>query len=102
MTEFKYVGRHVDDLADGRVVEPGQSGIELDELQQADPHNAQRIQAGLLIPVQHAMEADATDEARTLAAEHGIDLHDVTGTGKDGRIIKADVEAHIEKKEGND
>lgn len=32
---------------------------------------------------------------RRLAAEHGIDLTRVTGTGGDGRITRRDVEAHI-------
>ena len=34
----------------------------------------------------------ATDTALALAAEHGIDLAKVAGTGKDGRITKGDVE----------
>jgi pyruvate/2-oxoglutarate dehydrogenase complex dihydrolipoamide acyltransferase (E2) component len=37
---------------------------------------------------------DATEGARTAAAEQGIDLADVEGTGADGRITKADVEKH--------
>jgi 2-oxoglutarate dehydrogenase E2 component (dihydrolipoamide succinyltransferase) len=37
---------------------------------------------------------DATDSARELAAERGIDLSTVEGTGKDGRITQADVENH--------
>lgn len=37
---------------------------------------------------------DATDAARTLAAERGIDLADVKGTGSNGRVTKDDVEAH--------
>lgn len=38
-------------------------------------------------------EIDATDAAKALAAEHGIDLKDVKGTGTDGRVTKDDVEA---------
>lgn len=37
---------------------------------------------------------DATESARALATERGIDLADVTGTGKDGRITRDDVEGH--------
>ena len=37
---------------------------------------------------------DATKAARDLAAERGIDLADVKGTGSDGRITKDDVENH--------
>lgn len=41
-------------------------------------------------------EVDATDSATALAAEHGIDLASVVGTGSGGRIIKRDVEALID------
>ena len=42
---------------------------------------------------------EATGAAEELAAEHGIDLADVEGTGKDGRILKGDVEAAIEQRD---
>lgn len=35
---------------------------------------------------------DATDSARALADEHGLDLATITGTGTNGRILKSDVE----------
>ena len=37
----------------------------------------------------------ATDSAIELAKECGIDLADVDGSGKDGRILKRDIEALI-------
>lgn len=40
---------------------------------------------------------DATDTAKELAEEHGIDLSTVTGTGADGKITKADVEKAVNK-----
>lgn len=46
------------------------------------------------LPVSHNL--DVTMGAQKLANEHGIDLAEVEGTGKDGRIIKADVQALIE------
>ena len=101
MTEHKYVGKHLDDLADGRVLVPGQT-YELDDAALAEPHNVQRIDEGLLIPVQTNAGLDATDEAVQLAAANGVDLRDVTGTGQNGRIVKSDVEKFIATKEGND
>ncbi len=38
---------------------------------------------------------DATDAAKALAAQHGVDLKDVTATGATG-ITKGDVETYIE------
>ncbi|MGH7540069.1 MAG: 50S ribosomal protein L21 [Gemmatimonadota bacterium] len=43
---------------------------------------------------------DVTDVARELAEEHGIDLASLEGTGKDGRILKSDVEKAIREQEG--
>lgn len=39
---------------------------------------------------------NATESAVKLAEEYGIDLSQVTGTGQDGRITKADVEGLID------
>jgi len=44
---------------------------------------------------------EATDTARTLAEEHGIDLATLEGSGKEGRILKSDVEKAIKEREGN-
>jgi 2-oxoglutarate dehydrogenase E2 component (dihydrolipoamide succinyltransferase) len=41
-------------------------------------------------------EIDATDAARALAAENGIDLASVRGSGADGRITVGDVRAVLE------
>lgn len=41
-------------------------------------------------------EYDASPAAQKLADENGIDLNNVTGTGKDGRIVHGDVVAYIE------
>lgn len=40
-------------------------------------------------------EVDATKAARDLATEEGVDLSEVEGTGEDGRVTKADVEAYL-------
>jgi pyruvate dehydrogenase E2 component (dihydrolipoamide acetyltransferase) len=41
--------------------------------------------------------AKATPVARRIAQEHKIDLRQVTGSGPEGRIRKADVEAYLER-----
>jgi len=46
-----------------------------------------------------AIEIDATDTARELAAEAGIDLASIDGTGKEGRILKSDVQKAIKAKD---
>lgn len=42
---------------------------------------------------------DATPSAEALAVEHGIDLAEVEGTGKGGRVLKSDVAALVEDEE---
>jgi len=44
---------------------------------------------------------NATDAARTYAAEKGIDLTQVTGTGQNGAITKPDVEAYEASQAGS-
>jgi large subunit ribosomal protein L21 len=52
-------------------------------------------------PVEPTPELDATDSARELAAEAGIDLATIEGTGKEGRILKSDVQKAIKAQEGS-
>jgi hypothetical protein len=42
-------------------------------------------------------EPKVSEALREFAAEHGVDLERVVGTGKDGRIKKSDIEAAIPK-----
>jgi len=44
---------------------------------------------------------DITDAARELAEEHGIDLSAIEGSGKEGRILKSDIDKAIKEIEGN-
>ncbi|MCY3600259.1 MAG: E3 binding domain-containing protein [Gemmatimonadetes bacterium] len=46
-------------------------------------------------------QVDITPVARKLAEEHGLDLDAIEGTGKDGRILKSDVDKAIAAKEGD-
>lgn len=43
----------------------------------------------------HTVEVNATTDAKALAEENGVDLAMVKGGGKNGRILKSDVEALI-------
>lgn len=44
-------------------------------------------------------EIDASNGAMSYADEHGVDLSRVSGTGKDGRILKGDVVAYVEARD---
>ncbi len=39
----------------------------------------------------------ASPVARRMAEENGVDLRQIRGTGPDGRIVKKDIEAHLQK-----
>jgi len=43
---------------------------------------------------------EITDAARELAEEHGIDLSTIEGSGKEGRILKSDIDKAIKEIEG--
>jgi pyruvate/2-oxoglutarate dehydrogenase complex dihydrolipoamide acyltransferase (E2) component len=61
------------------------SGEPADELDKAEPIESPAF----------GTEPDATDAARELADAEGVDLSDVDGTGERGRILKSDVESHL-------
>ncbi|MDP2470571.1 MAG: 50S ribosomal protein L21 [Candidatus Palauibacterales bacterium] len=48
---------------------------------------------------QPAAGFDVTDSARELAEEAGIDLASIEGTGKEGRILKSDVQKAIKERD---
>ncbi|WP_419937054.1 50S ribosomal protein L21 [Candidatus Palauibacter sp.] len=52
-------------------------------------------------PAAESSPVDITPMARELAEEHGLDLGAIEGTGKDGRILKGDVDRAIAAKEGD-
>lgn len=50
-------------------------------------------------PKAEVVEFDITDSARELAEEAGLDLATVEGTGKEGRILKSDVQKAIKNRD---
>lgn len=43
-----------------------------------------------------ASQVDASDKAREIADHEGVDLTDIKGTGKNGRVLAKDVRAHLD------
>ncbi len=101
MNPHKVRSRHAEDDASGRVFAPGETIPDLDV---NDPYNRSKIERGVFVEVEEpeaaeaapAVAVDATDAAQALAAEKGVDLAQVKGTGKGGRIVESDVEAAAE------
>jgi pyruvate/2-oxoglutarate dehydrogenase complex dihydrolipoamide acyltransferase (E2) component len=96
---------HPEDDALGRSFGPGELVPNLDT---EDSFNQRKIDEGIFYPVdeeesaeivQQSAGPDVTDAAARLAADNSIDLTEVAGTGKDGRIIDADVQAVIYAKQ---
>lgn len=52
-------------------------------------------------PKPAAADIDITDAARALAEANGLDLATIKGTGKEGRILKSDIDKAIKAKDGD-
>ena len=77
-------------------------GIDLpDEPQEAAPKPKAASEAAPDAEAVAPQAVDITPVARKLAEEHGLDLTAIEGTGKDGRILKSDVDKAIAAKEGD-
>lgn len=88
--------------ASGLDIEPiegsGRNGrITLQDVQQALNAPARPVLSGPLALAAEDGKVFASPLARRIAAQHGIDLSGVTGTGPRGRISKADVLALVDK-----
>ena len=65
------------------------------------PATAEAAPATEAVKPTEPVAIEATGTARALAEEHGVDLATIEGTGKEGRILKSDVEKAIKEREGN-
>jgi pyruvate/2-oxoglutarate dehydrogenase complex dihydrolipoamide acyltransferase (E2) component len=105
---YRVQSTHAETDGDGRTFAPGEVITDLDT---DNDFNKERIEEGVFVSEKDDQAADgrsdeelstadagATDAAIKLADESGIDLTDVTGTGKDGRITADDVTAAVEAK----
>lgn len=66
-----------------------------------EPTEAPEAEAANDTPAAETAEIDVTPAAAELAEEEGIDLTTLEGTGKDGRILKSDVQGAIKAREGD-
>lgn len=62
MTEYRFVGTHTEDLADGSSVEPGAT-VELSKDGAKEPHNKRLLDAGLLVELTGDLDAKAVRRA---------------------------------------
>jgi pyruvate/2-oxoglutarate dehydrogenase complex dihydrolipoamide acyltransferase (E2) component len=91
--------QRVEDIHTGAMFAPGEEAVGLDP---DNDYDAAKIADGAFEPIPpDAEEAgpDATPEAVEKAAELGVDLSQVTGTGENGRIKVGDVEKAHEAEE---
>lgn len=87
-----------DVLPDGRRFLVARAGQYISMAQATALGLANAPQAVLVGPSQvksNATEINVTPDAKALAETSGIDLTTVTGSGKNGRILKSDIEALI-------
>lgn len=65
----------------------------------AKPEKAPAKAAPIETEAQPAVEIPITDSARELAEQAGLDLANIEGSGKDGRILKSDVQKAIKARD---
>jgi pyruvate dehydrogenase E2 component (dihydrolipoamide acetyltransferase) len=68
-----------------------------ESLPESAPQAAPPVQTQVAEVSKPAAEVPVTPVAQNMAAAHGVDLASVVGSGKDGKVTKADVEAAMAK-----
>ena len=100
-TEIRILGIDLPDEPQEAAAKPVAAAPEPEAKAAPEPEAAPEAEAA---PEPEAVEptpVDITPVARKLAEEHGLDLSAIEGTGKDGRILKSDVDKAIAAKEGD-
>jgi pyruvate dehydrogenase E2 component (dihydrolipoamide acetyltransferase) len=95
-------GDAAEEAADTDTAEPAAADAGVDE-----PAGDGQLRERTPDPVPAGTDAEgrrikASPLARRLAEEHGVDLSGVSGSGPEGRIVRADVEARIEEMEAGE
>lgn len=92
---YRVLSKHDENLSCGQMVAPGETS---DRVDPKDSHDRGLIDEGKLIPVsgeKQAPDYTATEAAEKLAAEEGIDLTTISGTGSDDNITQDDVKEAV-------
>lgn len=74
--------------------EPGEVGPAPETAEEVAPEEAPEAAEEAVEEAEE--EVDVTNAARELADEHGIDITTIDGTGKDGRVLKSDVQDAVD------
>ena len=84
---YRVISRHVESLSCGQMLDPGETSNRVDL---SNPSDKALVEDGKLVLITES-KIDATDAAIERAAELGVDLRSVQGTGSGGRITLDDV-----------
>lgn len=74
---------------------------QLEEVQEGDAIQVGRAEESVNLPPafpSSGEKAIATPAVRRIATEHNVDLKNVQGTGRDGRVLKEDILAYVSTK----
>ncbi len=83
---------------DGRILKSDVQAVVDERAEEAEEEPAAEAAPEEAVEEEAAPAPDATDAAEELAAEHDVELTAVEGTGKDGRILKSDVQAVVDER----
>ncbi len=96
--QYRVSSTQIEDIHTGATFAHGEIAVGFDP---DDPYDAAKLAEGKIVKVAEPQEPTPgpTDEAVELAAELGIDLGNVAGSGAKGRITKGDVQKAYENQE---